>query len=278
MTSSRFISTLERAAFTDAFEFNRRLGATVNAKGGRYTLSAGVFGDNLEEDSLKEGLAAAARATFNPVKTDDTIVHLGGSLRYRQTGDTQVDFRYRQRPVSHIPGRIISTGRIADSDFFIGAEAAAIHKIFWAAGEYGVTFADCNAAAACIGDPTLDGAYGELGVFLGGKRGYKGGAFNRPGIDTPVSKGGKGALALVAHFDTIDLSGAGVDGGGYDSYTLGAEWWATKYTHVGVNLFKVDADLGGETSGLDSNFAALVTSGVRNEDVTGVIVRAQFDF
>jgi phosphate-selective porin OprO and OprP len=277
-TSSRFISTLERAAFTDAFEFNRRLGVSLNTKGSNYTFSAGVFGDNLNDGSQQQGYALAARGTFNPIKTDDVIVHLGASARYRNIGDTQSDLRYRQRPVSHIPSRIISTGRIADSDIFVGAEAAAIVKNFWVAGEYGVTIADCTPAAGCTDDPSLDGAYGEVGIIFGGKRGYKGGKFNRPKVDHPVTDGGMGALALVARYDTIDLNDAGINGGGFDSFIIGVDWWATKYTRLGVNYFNVDADLGTSTSGLDSAFAALVTANAPAEDVEGVMVRAQFDF
>ena len=276
-TSSRFISTLERAAFTDAFEFNRRLGVSVNASGDNYTLSAGIFGDNVNISNSQEGYALAARGTVTPVKSEETLVHLAASVRYRSMGSSQGDIRYRQRPVSHIPGRIISTGSIADSDFFVGAEAAAIHQNFWVAGEYGVTFADCSMAAACA-DPTLQGGYAEAGVFFGGKKTYKGGKFNRPKVDNPVTDGGMGALAFVARFDTIDLSDSGVNGGSFNSYILGADWWATKYTRLGVNVFKVDADLGSSTSGLDGAFAALVTSAVTMEDVTGVMLRAQFDF
>ena len=87
LTSSRFISTLERAAFTDAFEFNRRIGVSVNAKGDNYTLSAGVFGDNINNASQQEGYALAARGTLTPVKADDVLVHLGASIRYRSIGD-----------------------------------------------------------------------------------------------------------------------------------------------------------------------------------------------
>ncbi len=274
-TSSRYTSLLERAAFTDAFQFNRRLGVTVNKSGENYTLAAGVFGDNLEVSDQEEGTAIAARGTFNPIKSDTTLVHLGASFRIREIGDTQSDLRYRQRPVSHIPGRIISTGSIADSDTFIGAEAAALVNNFWVAGEYGQTSADCT---ICSSDPDFDGGYAEAGVFIGGKKVYKGGKFNRPKVDTPVTDGGNGAVSLVARFDTINLNDGDIDGGEYDSFSLGADWWPTRYTRLGVNYFNVDANLGTSTSGLDSNFAALVTAFEPSESVSGVILRAQFDF
>ena len=53
----------------------------------------------------KRDYAVAARGTVTPVKGDEILVHLGASVRYRSMGDSQGDIRYRQRPVSHIPGR-----------------------------------------------------------------------------------------------------------------------------------------------------------------------------
>lgn len=280
-TSSRFISTLERAAFVSAFELNRRLGAGVEYGGKTLRFSAGVFSENLEVLGSDQGYALAARAVAAPKLGENVQLHVGASVRYRDAGDAAADFRYRQRPYAHIPGRIISTGSIADKDTFVGAEAAVIAGPFWAAGEYARTFVNCSAAAelalACVDDPSIGGGYAEAGIFLGGAKGYKEGKFERPHVDNPVTKGGMGALALTARFDSIDLDASGVDGGSYNSYIIGADWWATRYTRLGVNLFKVDADLGSSTSGLDPAFAALIGV-VPDEDVTGVMVRAQFDF
>jgi len=276
LTSSRFISTLERSAFTDAFEFNRRVGVSVNGSGENYTFSAGVFGDNLEVGATDEGKAAAARFTYTPYKSGNDVVHLGASWRYREIGDTQSDLRYRQRTSSHIPSRIISTGRIADSDNFVGAEAAGIFGDAWAAGEYGVITADCT--ITCADDPSFGGGYVEAGYFFGGRRTYKGGKFNRPKVDNPVSDGGMGAVALVARYDTLDLTDSSVDGGDIDAFVLGADWYATKYTRVGINYFTNSANLGTSTSGLDAAFANLVTNNITDEDVSGVNMRLQFDF
>ncbi len=274
-TSSRFISALERSAFTDAFEFNRRLGLAVNTSGSNYTFSAGVFGDNLSADSAEEGHAMSARATYNPVKEDDVLVHLGASIRYRKKGDSQSNFRYRQRTPSHIPSRIISTGRLAQNDVFYGVEAAGIMGQFWASGEYGVTAANCN---ACSSDPSFDGMYIEAGAFFGGKKTYKGGKFNRPKVDKPITDGGMGAVSVLARYDTIDLSDNAVDGGNIDSFITGLDWWPTKHTRIGVNYFDTNANLGTSISGLDSAFAALVSGGVTEENVSGFNFRAQFDF
>ncbi len=280
-TSSRFMSVLERSAFTDAFEFDRRLGLSLATKGERYTFSAGIFGNNLDTPGGQQGYALAARATLTPiVPTSDTdlLVHLGGSMRYRETGGDQSAMRYRQRPFAHVPGRIISTGRVAESDLFLGAEAAALYRNGWVAGEYGVTLATCAPGAACTGELALSGGYGEVGIMFGGRKTYKGGKFVRPKIDRPITENGLGAIALVARIDTIDLSDAGLAGGRYDNFILGANWWPAPHSRLSVNLFAINAELGTSTSGLDAGFASLVSVGAAREDVSGVMFRLQFDY
>ncbi|MGJ8561992.1 MAG: OprO/OprP family phosphate-selective porin [Alphaproteobacteria bacterium] len=257
-TSSRFISTLERAAFTDAFAFDRRVGLSVGTSGDNYTFDAGVFTTNLEENGgTDEGHAVSARGTFNPIKTDDMLVHLGASWRYRSKGDTASELRYRQRPYTHVaPSRIIDTGRFAKSDNFLGVEAAVIAGQFWAAGEYGLLGANGNGANS---NADFGGFYGEAGVFFGGARTYKGGKFNRPKVDKPLGEGGYGALALVARYDQIDLQD-GVYIGELDTMIIGADWYPIKYTRIGLNYFDSDATNGTADKG------------------RGFTARLQFDF
>jgi len=257
-TSSRFISTLERSAFTDAFSFDRRVGVSVGTSGKNYTFDIGAFTTNLEEDGgTEEGHAVAARGTYNPVKTDETLVHLGASWRYREKGKTSSELRYRQRPYTHVaPSRIINTGRFAESDNFIGGEAAVIHNNLWASGEYALLDAK---GAGTNPDGDFSGFYGEVGVFFGGKKTYKGGKFNRPKVNKPIGDGGYGAVSIVARYDSVDLQ----DGpyvGELETIVLGADWWPTKYTRVGVNYFDADAENGSANSG------------------NGLVGRLQFDF
>jgi len=257
-TSSRFISTLERSAFTDAFGFDRRVGVSVGTSGKNYTFDAGIFTTNLEVDGgTNEGHAFAARGTFNPVKTDETLVHLGASWRNRQNGDTSSDLRYRQRPYTHVaPSRIIDTGRFAESDNFLGAEAAIIQNNLWASAEYAVLSANGSGTNP---DADFSGFYGEVGAFFGGKKTYKSGKFNRPKVDKPLGEGGMGAVSVVARYDSVDLQD-GIYTGKLDTIVLGADWWPTKYTRLGLNFFDADATNGSAQSG------------------SGVVGRMQFDF
>ncbi len=275
-TSSRFISTHERAGFVNAFEFDRRLGVQAHRSGDNYTFAVGVFGENLNASAADGGVAVAARGTYAIPLGEGDLVHLGASVRYREQGDDSGLIRYRQRPYAHIPGRVISTGSIADRDRFVGVEAAALISNFWAAGEYGVTDSDCVACAG--GDPQLQGYYLEAGMFLGGRRVYKGGKFDRPKVDAGLGEGGNGAWSIVARLDSIDQSDSGVDGGELDTVIVGADWWPTAYSRLGINAFWGDVAYGMSTSGLDSAFAAEVASGTESDDVSGIVVRLQFDF
>jgi phosphate-selective porin OprO/OprP len=100
MTSSRFLTFLERAAFVDAFELDRQIGAGVifardpvaNGWGWGYTLSAGIFGPTTEDDEvyLQDVKTGAARATVAPIDREvngvHQVLHLGASWRTREFG------------------------------------------------------------------------------------------------------------------------------------------------------------------------------------------------
>ncbi len=280
LTSSRFISTLERSAYSDTFEFRRRMGVAITRNRDKYTVNAGAFIDSTSDRTDQGGYAIAVRGTYLPLKTEDALMHVGGSFRYRNAKGEDELIRYRQRPYTHVAGRIISTGKIADSDLFFGGEAAGLWKGAWVAGEYGLTFASCP---VCDSDPNFSGGYMEAGMFFGGRKVYKKGKFDRPKVDRPFFddghfKGGFGALSLVGRLDTVSLVDKGtINGGDYDAIVLGADWYPADWMRFGVNYFKVDSDIGDSTSGLDSTFASLVGTGAEVK-VDGFVARAQFDF
>jgi len=257
-SSSRFTTTLERGAYTDAFGLDRRIGVSVNTSGDNYGFDFGVFGTNVElQSGTEEGYALAGRGYYNPVKSDDMVAHLGASWRYRNQGDTESDLRYRQRPYTNVAAdRIINTGRFAESDNFYAGEALVIKDSFWAASEY--SFLQANGSEGNE-DADFSGGYVEVGYMIGGRQTYKGGRLNRPEVDNPVGEGGMGAVSLVARYDTLDLED-GPYTGKLDTVVLGADWWATKQTRLGLNFFNVDAENGTAESG------------------TGVLGRLSIDF
>ena len=273
-TSGRFTTFAERAEFTDAFEFDRRVGIATHTKGKDWTFMAGAFGGDLNDTPSEEGLALAARGTYTPVHTDAMLVHLGASVRYREIGDRQSRLRYRQRPFAHLPGRMISTGSVAESDTLIGLEAAVLRGPFWASLEY----ADVRSDLAAGGTGNFTGSGFETGYFFGGERTYKDGKFDRPKVNHPVTEHGLGALSVSAAYDTLDLTDGGVDGGAMSTALIGISWYPTSKTRVGLSIFQSDANLGTSTSGLDPAFVDAVRAGVTHDTVTGATLRLQADF
>lgn len=292
LESSLDVALVERAAYTDAFELNRRVGFEVSTKSDNYQFQLGVFGENLqaiENNDGNEGFAVAGRGVY---KLDldsgslpaDSLIHVGGSFRYRDQSEDADDLRYRQRPFVSQTGRIISTGRIADSDTFFGGELAGIFGPAWAQGEYTVVNANCvDDSTVCTEDPSFTGWSIGGGYVFGGKRNYSIGKFKRVTVDNPVTQGGWGALAVTARFDSLDLSDEGIEGGDLDTFAVGVDWWLHKQTRIQFNYFNADATLSGPnvggSLGLQDVYAAAVNNADLNDDsVDGFVARLQFDF
>ena len=288
--SSLDTAIIERAAFTDAFELDRRLGFEVATKSDNYLLQVGIFGENQEEiqENGNEGIAIAGRAVYkfdlnNASLPEGSLIHVGGSYRYRDQNDAE-DLRYRQRPFIENTDRIISTGRVADSDTFLGAELAGLFGPAWAQAEYAVINANCaDDVTVCTDDPTFTAWSLGGGYFFGGHRNYKVGKFKRPTIDNPVTEGGWGAVSINARFDRLDLTDEGIDGGDLNTFAVGANWWLHKHVRLQFNYFNADATLSGPTVGpslgIGDAFAVAVADPTFNDDnVDGFITRLQFDF
>lgn len=266
LSSSLHTSFIERAAFTDAFGFQRRVGASLQYSAGDVIAQGGVFSSN-SVDLPSQDWSLDGRLVFAP-KLGKTQLHLGSSVHYRGLEEGS-SVRYRQRPLVHFTSeRFINTGNLsADSEFGLGLEAAVISGPFHAAAESFWQNVDRGTALA---NPTFFGGSFEAGYFLtkGDMRGYKGGKFERTKVANPVSKGGVGAIQLNARYDYLDLNDAGILGGVQNSYQLSLVWDPTAYTRFMVNYARLDYD--------DAIFAA--TAGNRSYGVDALGVRAQIDF
>jgi phosphate-selective porin OprO/OprP len=170
MTSSRLTSFLERASLTDAFGYNRRIGAAVAYAdpADTFIFSAGLWGTEINDNNYsgsvsitvpivdgatsgtgtgtvtsssspnwnRTGWQASARAVFSPT-LGETRLHLGANFQYRKTNQDAQNVRYRTRPLTQVTDqRFIDTNTIAaDGDTIVGLELAAIHGPVHFAGE-----------------------------------------------------------------------------------------------------------------------------------------------
>ena len=241
MTSSRFITMMERAALVEAWGISRQIGAAAIYAQDHFTISAGIFGPTAGDDEafLDDVKTGAARLTLAPINRDvngvTQVVHLGASWRYRENAEHRRSgsngpagavsnpfndqlFRYRARGADlHLADRFVSTPQIFDKDTFWGLEAAAIWGPWYAAGEYTQLEADVLQAAFLDNqgfngsDPTYTGWYVEGGWFVTGESmTYKNGEFGRIKVKNPVVGGGKGggwgAWQIVGRYDVLDLT------------------------------------------------------------------------
>ena len=264
-TSSRRLSTLERAAFTDAFGFGRRIGVSVKRSDDDFFVTAGAYGSDIDGDDDQAGYAFAARGVFHPKLTDKAQLHFGASMRFRRLGDDAERFRYEQRAYARVSDPVMSVSAMGRSDVFFGAEAAYIGNRFWTAAEYGVLRVRTDEMNPDRARSHFHGGYVEFGKVLGGRRLYKSGRFGKVDIDRSVSEGGRGALSLVLRYDALHLDADA--GGRYHAWIAGANWHVAKGVTLSANLFATRT----------TSHAAFIERGDAAHR-RGVLIRAQYGF
>ncbi len=269
LTSSRFLTMMERAAFTDAFNFERRVGVSANYKSGAVLVQGGVFTDGISalNNDANNSYGFDGRVVYMP-KMGATQLHLGASAHYRDLNDAAATVRYRQRPFVHTSDtRFLDTGSIsASAEKSYGLEAAAINGPFHVAGEAYWQ----NVVRPGLADPTFFGGYAEVGYFLtkGDTRGYKNGTFDRVKPKNGFEKGGLGAVQVNLRYDYLDLNDGPILGGKQNGYAASIVWTPTAYTRFMANYGRMQYD----------NAAIPAAGGNRSYGINVFGVRSQIDF
>jgi phosphate-selective porin OprO and OprP len=267
LSSSNDTSFIERAAFTDAFGFVRRLGVSGEYDTGDLLIQGGVFTDNFAELSSDENKAVGVdgRVVFAP-KLGSSQLHLGASVHWRDLGNTQDMVRYRQRPLVHTTDtRFISTPLIdAEQEKGYGVETAFIHGRLHGMAEAYWQKLDRKSAV----DPTFFGGSIEAGFFLtDDTRGYKSGVFKGVKVKRPVGDGGIGAVQFNLRYDYLDLNDAGIIGGTQNAYMASLIWTPIDYVRFMINYAR-----------LNYHDAVIPAGTNRNYGVDTVGARAQIAF
>lgn len=270
ITSSNYVSFIERASFNDAFLNSRRLGAALAWKGANddWRAEVGLFAAHSLDSSLdNSGWIGAGRLTFMP-KALGGQLHLGVNYQYRNfaaniSGGTSSGVnmpsvnqlaRYRARPNSQLTDvRFVDTGSFAaKGDSILGVEAAGIFGPLHVAAEgqwlkargYRAgdlasgsnAFSGGNSAVVPVSNPGFFGGYGELGYFLTGEtRGYKrgDGTWARTKVADPIGKGGMGAIQLVARYEYLDLADEDLINGPTNNFATGTSTLAALNSRLG---------------------------------------------
>lgn len=269
-------AVMERAAFTDAFGFERRLGLSAQYRSRILLAQAGVFSDSA--DSLTNASDGAnggdennsysldGRIVIAP-KLGKTQLHFAASGHWRDLQRLgEAPQRYRQRAYLHSANsRFLSTPPIlAEGETSYGLEFAGERGPLWWAGEVHWL----RAARPGLSDPTFFGGYGEVGYVLTGEsRGYKNGIFGVVKPDSPMSAGGWGALQATLRYDYLSLNDKGIVGGTQNGVIAALVWTPIEYVRFNLNY-----------AHLAYTDAAITAGGRRDYSVDILGWRAELDF
>lgn len=228
---------MERALPVQAVNQGRRIGLDwTYEKIPGWLLNAGFFsGGDLNGDN--DGSTWAARAVYNPVKTEDSVVHIGfaGSVEDR---DDEVA-RIRARPEANLTAiRLIDTGNLGRTEQIrrFGLEGAWAHGPFSLQAEY----LTIDAARRNAQDFSGKGAYAYASwVLTGENRPYKSGAFSNI-----KPKNSYGAVEAALRFSTLDLNDGLTRGGKQHDWTLGLNWYLGQHIKLQANYIRAFSDRG----------------------------------
>lgn len=259
LTSSKYITFMERATPVNSFAPSRNLGVAAYTQfNDLVTVSGGFFGEGTSSGGGDDasGYGITGRVTFAPINEDGRLVHLGAAVSHRSPdqGDT-ASFGDRWETHVHSSGKnLIGTGDLDGVDDIMryGLEAAAVMDRFSIQGEY--INADVSRDGAFGGDVDFDGYYIYGSFFLtDDHRAYKfgSGAFDKVSPSSTVGKGGIGAWEVGLRYSSVDLNDGLVDGGDQDILTAGLNWYATKNVRFMANYNQVLEHDGGQFPGAE---------------------------
>jgi len=235
LTSSKYISTIERAMVTDAFAPSRNIG--ISFKGGSKTFlwQAGLFSDGDDATNTNKQLyAVTGRLVFAPLHGKGRVMHLGLGYSSRDLGGN--GYQFKERAEVHTAEKIVTSYALtaADSMTIGNLEAAMVMGPFSLQGEYykaSVTSGDSNPDADFSGYYVM-GSY----FFTGESRPYKHGKFGKV---KPRAEGG--AWELVARYSVLD----GIDNNGGrkgTNATVGVNWYLDQSMRVMLNYIDTSLD------------------------------------
>ena len=223
---------LERAL--NPFFVSRNIGLRVIHVIGadhRMTIGGGIFNDSWTTGSPFAAQATDVTARVTRLMYDQPdhkrFLHLGLAARY--VGSDNDSLRFRGRPQSNVSSYYVNTGNLAgDHAFNLGLEALWNEGPLSLLAEYDRSWVD----APAVGNPVFDAYYATFSWIISGEtrpydrtRGYARRVM-------PTHRWG--APELVAEFSHVDLNGGTVQGGTFDRFGIGANWWATRRWKLGV--------------------------------------------
>ncbi len=259
-------TTFAERSLTNALFPARNFGGAVGTYGDRWTVTAGVFGGNVNTSATtgdtqieNNGVAGTARVTYAPILDQDQVLHLGIAGSYRSQDPVNTNLAFSSRPENQLFARtLVSTGtlRNAQETGRLGLEALYQYKNYRITSEY--AFADVGgvtptAAIANRSDRFFQSGYVEgAWVVNGYGRPYRiaptyGSEFAvLQGVEIDdaqrISRGGFGVFEVAARYSALDLEDGLTTGGRLEDVTAGVNWYPDRNVRVVANYIHSHAD------------------------------------
>ncbi len=259
LTSSRFITFMERAAPIEAFSPSRDNGIATSGHIDESTnWAAGVFRlSNAQGLGTGDGDFATTGRISHAFGEGDSVTHIGVSASIRSGQEV----RFRTRPEAHLVGRVLDTTAMpSDGSNIYGFEAAWVNGPVSVQGEYLMTSID-ELGGAGGPDVDLSGYYAFVSWFLTGEsRNYvkKSGKFDRVSPhENWNAEGTGGAWEAALRYSMTDFSEiTGGGGGELTNITAGLNWYMNPRTRLMFNV--VSSNLDDSSTGVDDDLTALM--------------------
>jgi phosphate-selective porin OprO/OprP len=263
-TPIMFLPWQERSAAADALLPARNHGLVLSgtAAGDWFTWAVGAFNNWIDSDESFSDTSSqlASRVTWVPLvsKDESNLLHLGLGMRH---SDAKQPVRGRVTPEFNHAPLYVDTGELPADDVITYSLEA-----YWRKGPYlvGFEYLGTDVDSAASGDPFFHGYHlsGSWAV-TGEMRGYRkrSGIFNPLPVAKPVNQGGWGTLETAFRYSRLDLTDAAVEGGEMDIYSLGLNWWLTRWAQVGVNYRFISLDrfgTEGDSSGVNARLLLML--------------------
>ncbi len=245
--SSKWITGIERAMASDAFDTGNNLGLRLHGANNAFGYSLGVFKEAIEADDNSLDTAFTGRVVYRPIQNDNTLVHLGAGFTLRDGEFNSLGARLGVRggeDGTANRSRVRYNGGISgDEQTAFNIEAAAVFGQAHVQAEY--FSAEVSGSAAP--DLEADGYYLQIGwVLTGEQRSYKKGSGVFDKIK-PANSGG--AWEVFTRYDVLDHGGTTADAaidfvGGEDAsaLTLGANWYINSNSRLSLNYVSSETD------------------------------------
>jgi phosphate-selective porin OprO/OprP len=199
--------------------------------------NAGYYGDWISDQqafTTYQTHQIAARLGWLPIysKEDQTLLHLGTSIRYGEPDDGKI--RLRSRPEAFTAPFFIDTGVFAsDKSAHYGYEVYYTRKSLMVGSEGYVT----KFSSSEKDDPVFHGGAAVVSYFLTGEtRPYStvSGIYSFVPVLKPVFKGGPGAIEVVLQVSALDLDDGPIQGGKFWRITPMVNWYLSPIVRLEV--------------------------------------------